>query len=107
MLLLLHGMLMLSTILKRLCCCHYLLQGRHLSLPLCHDPVVIVILMLAAAVAMTVAIGNVAGWYHCHCAVAIAVAVTIAITVAITVAIPVTIPLLSHLQLHLCLLIVV
>jgi len=90
--LLLHGMLMLSTILKRLCCCRYLLQGCHFSLPLCHDPVVIVILMLAATVAMTVAIGNVAGWYHCHCAVAIAITVTIAIAITITVAIAIPSP---------------
>ncbi len=38
----------------------------------------IFILMLAAAVAMTVAIGNVAGWCHCHCAVAITIAVAVA-----------------------------
>ncbi len=104
--LLLHGKLV------PLCCCRYhLLQGHHFSLPLCHDPVVIVILMLAAAVA----IGNVAGWCRCHCAIAIAVAVTVAIAIAITiaiaiattVAIAIAIPLPSHLQINLCQLIVV
>jgi len=65
------------------------------------------ILMLAVAVAMTVAIGNVAGWCHCHCAIAIAIAVAVAVAVAVTVAIAVAIPLLSHLQIHNCQLIIV
>jgi len=43
--------------------------------------------MLAVTVAMTVAIGNVAGWCRCHYAIAVAIAVTIPVAVTVAIAV--------------------